>query len=84
LNNIIKHAQADNVTIRLYNNEFETFLEINDDGKGFDINTVKKGLGLANIRNRAEIFSGNVTITSSPGNGCQVVVYVPNKQEQTQ
>ncbi|MCU7550722.1 PAS domain S-box protein [Chitinophagaceae bacterium LB-8] len=84
LNNIIKHAQAENVTIKLYNNEFETFLEIIDDGKGFDINTVKKGLGLANIRNRAEIFSGTATITSSPGNGCHVIVYVPNKQEQVQ
>jgi PAS domain S-box-containing protein len=84
LNNIIKHAQAENVSIKLYNNEYETFLEITDDGKGFDIKTVKKGLGLANIRNRAEIFSGTVTINSSPGNGCQLIVYVPNKQEQIQ
>lgn len=84
LNNIIKHAQANNVSIKLYNNDLETFLEIIDDGKGFDINTVKKGLGLANIRNRAEVFSGTVTINSSPGNGCHLTVYVPNKQEQVQ
>ncbi len=84
LNNIIKHAQAENVSIKLYNNEYETFLEITDDGKGFDIKTVKKGLGLANIRNRAEIFSGTVTINTSPGHGCQLIVYVPNKQEQVQ
>ena len=72
LNNILKHAEAKTVTISLSLLKDKSFaqLEIIDDGKGFDTSQSKKGVGLRNIRSRAELFDGVVTISSQPGEGC--------------
>jgi two-component system sensor histidine kinase UhpB len=52
-------------------------MEIIDDGKGFDMADVKRGLGLTNIMNRAELFNGRANIVASPDKGCTVTVTVP-------
>ena len=52
-------------------------LTIKDDGNGFDVNNVKKGLGLMNMKNRAELFGGVLTIQSAPGKGCILEVNIP-------
>jgi signal transduction histidine kinase len=52
-------------------------LEINDDGKGFDAQKLRKGIGLANIKNRAELFGGKMEIISDAGEGCLINVMVP-------
>lgn len=77
LNNIIKYAGASHVSIILRLTAGNILLQIKDDGVGFNMDTVKKGLGINNIHNRAEIFGGNVLFTSSPGNGCEVNVSLP-------
>ena len=74
LTNIIKHADATKVEIKIrMSNDFITLI-ITDDGKGFNTKSVKGGIGLQNIKRRAELFSGNYALTSSPGNGCQLKV----------
>ncbi len=77
LSNILKHARAKSATIKLVNapNRFE--LIIQDDGIGFDTSKKPKGIGLRNIKNRASIYNGAVTIDSSPGNGCIMKVIIP-------
>jgi len=77
LNNIIKHAQADHVQIKLFSTSDGILLEIKDDGDGFDIEKVRKGLGFINIKNRAELFNGNAEIFSKPGKGCLLKVFFP-------
>ena len=77
LNNIIKHAEANHVLIKLYNNTDGILLEVKDDGNGFDIEKVRKGLGFINIKNRAELFNGNAEIFSKPGKGCLLKVFFP-------
>jgi PAS domain S-box-containing protein len=77
LNNIAKHAEATNISVTLRSTIQSVLLEIIDDGKGFDKNTVKKGLGFTNIRNRAELFGGKKEIVSSPGEGCYLKVSMP-------
>jgi PAS domain S-box-containing protein len=77
LNNIAKHAKATNISVTLRSTIQSVLLEIIDDGKGFDKNTVKKGLGFTNIRNRAELFGGKKEIVSSPGQGCYLKVSMP-------
>jgi PAS domain S-box-containing protein len=77
LNNIAKYAQAKNISIILQNPVQSTLLEISDDGVGFDQNTVRKGLGFINIRNRAELFGGRADIISAPGSGCILKVQLP-------
>ncbi len=77
LNNIVKHARAKRVTITLKKDASSIFLEISDDGIGFNLDKVRKGLGLANIRNRAELFAGKVEIYTAEGKGCIIKVVVP-------
>ena len=77
VNNILKYSKADRieVSIKLINNCI--YLRIYDNGIGFDPAVVKKGIGLNNIKKRTELFSGNFSVNSSPGNGCELVVEIP-------
>jgi PAS domain S-box-containing protein len=79
-NNIIKHAKAGNVKIELKRSKEFIVLTIADDGRGFDLSKTKKGVGLNNIINRAELFNGQVEIVAAPGNGCTVRVMIPMKK----
>lgn len=74
LNNILKHAKATNVAIGLTQTEDEIRLAIIDDGVGFDTTSKKKGLGLMNIKSRAELYKGNIDILSEPGHGCTLSI----------
>jgi signal transduction histidine kinase len=49
-------------------------LLIEDNGQGFDVKAKRKGIGLANIMSRAELYNGQAVIESSPGSGCTVLV----------
>jgi two-component system sensor histidine kinase UhpB len=74
LNNILKHAGASAVAVSLEASGTSLQLKITDDGKGFDVGLKRKGLGLSNIVNRAELFNGEVIIDSAPGKGCSLEV----------
>ena len=78
LNNIVKHARASHVSVTLRLAAGHVLLRIKDNGIGFDSNEVKKGLGIANMHNRAELFGGHVVLASSPGNGCEINVSLPH------
>lgn len=70
LNNIIKHAHAQNVQVGIRKIDKTVQLTISDDGKGTDLSTeTGMGLGLRNIRNRIELYHGNIDMITSPGNG---------------
>lgn len=75
LNNIIKYAEASQIRIVLHQQADSFNLEIRDNGKGFDTNKKRNGIGITNMVNRASIFNGKVTIESSPGNGCSLLVH---------
>ena len=80
LNNVIRHSGAQKLIIELILEEADNRIELcmTDDGKGFDPEAVRKeGLGLSNIRSRADLFGGNMTIQSAPGRGCKLSVQVP-------
>ncbi|HWR32653.1 MAG TPA: ATP-binding protein, partial [Chitinophagaceae bacterium] len=81
INNIIRHANASHLQIRLQSDAEYIILTIIDNGHGFEMNNVKKGLGFCNIRNRAELFNGKLEIDSSPGKGCMLVVSIPQIPE---
>ena len=71
-NNIQKYASANNVTLSLNYNNQAIYLSIKDDGVGFDMSKKSDGVGLMNIKTRASLYNGKVTIHSSPGNGCEI------------
>ena len=65
LNNTIKHAKATKSNIQLTRNENLISLTVEDNGKGFDVNDVKKnGIGLSNINHRVEYLSGKIDVQS--------------------
>ncbi len=76
-NNISKYAEAGKVLIAVKRKINSIHLLIQDNGRGFDMEQVKRGIGLANIRNRAETFNGSLNIITSPGKGCSIEVMVP-------
>jgi len=71
LNNILKHSQATKVEVELKKEANCLQVSITDNGKGFDPSEKRNGIGLKNIKNRAEIYNGIVEIISSPGEGCK-------------
>jgi PAS domain S-box-containing protein len=79
INNILKHADATTILIRLVADAEQLMVSISDNGKGFDPYKVKKGLGINNIINRAEIFNGQVDIKTAAEEGCTLVVTIPLK-----
>jgi len=77
LNNIVKHADASNVTISVQYTEEYMELEIIDDGRGFDISQVRDSNGLTNIRKRAEFIKAPLELVSQIGKGTQITIKIP-------
>jgi PAS domain S-box-containing protein len=77
LNNILKYAKASSVKITLKKEGAQLIIIVYDNGRGFDTSAKRKGIGLKNIINRAEIYNGKVDIDSSPGNGCKMTIVFP-------
>ncbi|WP_339916210.1 ATP-binding protein [Yeosuana marina] len=68
INNALKHGNPKNIKITL--SEFDDFISLFyfDDGNGFNLDTVKLGSGIINMKERVEICKGEIQITSKPGN----------------
>jgi PAS domain S-box-containing protein len=81
LNNVAKHAGAENVDILLERRSDQVSLIVEDDGDGFDdehaFDEGQKGLGLMGMRERTALVGGMFEIESSPGDGTTVVVRIP-------
>jgi signal transduction histidine kinase len=88
INNARKHAQAENISVRLKAVESDVILlEIQDDGLGFDLGSVDAAydnlgsLGMVNMRERTELLNGFMNISSAKGRGTRVQVVVPLTEE---
>lgn len=83
LSNIARHARAENVYLTLKRQDDEAIvLDIQDDGQGFDTNTVKHGMGLNNMQRRVHEFIGaEIDLQSSVGVGTNLRILIPLKQE---
>lgn len=79
LNNIIKHAHANNVSVELVENYQSIDLIIRDDGRGFNPKEKSVGIGLNNIQNRAELLNGTLEIISEHNKGCTLKVTIAEK-----
>jgi len=88
VNNARKHAEAPTIWVRLDSvDEGLGLLEIEDNGNGFDLAEIdafyeKRGsLGLVNMRERAELVNGILTIDSSQGKGTRIRLVFPFTEE---
>ncbi len=74
IHNSIKYADASNIWVSIQRKEKLLYLEIKDDGKGFDEKTVLKGNGLKNIRKRALELGAEINLTSNENSGTSIVI----------
>jgi signal transduction histidine kinase len=82
INNIIQHAKATTINIRLEALNETLTLKISDNGIGFDVNEVlntRTGMGLSNIVKRSAIINGTALINSSPQGGTTITINAPYK-----
>ncbi len=77
LANAARHAQAHRVQVRATQAKGQFELTIADDGRGFISEPNGSGYGLRNMRDRARLLGGELTITSEPGQGTQVTLLTP-------
>ena len=81
--NIARHAGAESVLIQGTLDAGRLAIEVEDDGRGFDVAGVPerseslRGIGLLGMRERLEILGGQLTIDSEPGAGTRVIMEVP-------
>jgi len=74
IHNVIKHAHATEVRIRIVFQAAALSISIQDDGCGFDPNATTHGNGLDNLKRRLEAIGGTFTLESQPGKGTTVVL----------
>jgi signal transduction histidine kinase len=78
VNNAVKHADADCITVSLHNEHDILAFSVEDDGKGFDPGALasrgdaRRGLGMQSMRERAELSGGTYSVTSALGQGTKV------------
>ena len=75
--NTFKYAKADKVDIKIDQNKKGMQMLYKDDGIGFEMATVKKGIGLKSILSRVEFYGGEVKIKTKPGEGIEVFINLP-------
>lgn len=81
VNNALKHAEAQEISLKLSVLSNKLIFVFTDNGKGFDLQAVKKdpksGLGLRNIESRLSVVDGTFTIKSSIGQGTNTKIEIP-------
>lgn len=77
LTNVLKHAQANRVSVMLEYRNDELLVIVEDNGRGFQLGKERDGLGLLGIHERVALVGGKLNIESEPGSGTTLVVRIP-------
>jgi signal transduction histidine kinase len=83
VNNALKHAEAEDIWVRLNQSARGLLVLVEDNGRGFDVAATNANyeqrcsMGMVNMRERAELASGHLKLESAPGKGTKVAVWVP-------
>jgi len=82
LNNIVKHSEATNAGVVIFQESDQINLIIKDNGKGFDVENLNgnRGLGLNGIAERVKILGGNYSIESEKGKGTSISVKIETQK----
>lgn len=76
--NAIKHSQCSKVEIDFLENDTDLEIEIKDNGKGFQEEQIKKGLGLENMKYRTKLLGGTIHFNSS-NSGTSIYIRIPER-----
>jgi len=74
ITNIIKYSKATIIDIEINTSIDHLLLRVHDNGIGFDANINNKGLGLNNVKHRAQLYNGNVIINTKKGEGTEILI----------
>ena len=77
LSNVGRHGGAATCRVSLFRGPQGAILEIDDDGRGFDVDRTTSGMGLTNLRDRVESMGGSFAIASVLGEGTTVRIGLP-------
>ncbi|MEP6646361.1 MAG: sensor histidine kinase [Saprospiraceae bacterium] len=77
INNIIRHSGCRNATISLQYIENQCIIHIEDDGKGFDPDTIRTGTGLKNLQSRVKSVNGAIVIGNGSEQGTSILITIP-------
>jgi signal transduction histidine kinase len=77
VNNLAKYSQASDAVIKLSIDSNSIRMFIQDNGRGFDINLVKDGNGLQNMKQRASLLNGRLDIQTKSGAGTRLELEIP-------
>lgn len=77
MNNIARHSEATEVWLDFESTGAGIYVSIRDNGQGFDLKKVQRGLGFNNIKNRLTIYEGKMDIKTAPGKGCTLLLFIP-------
>ncbi len=81
LTNVMRHAKATSISIRITKNKESFILEIEDNGIGIKTNKINniKSIGILGMRERAMLIGGELSITSKRGSGTMITLAIPFK-----
>jgi signal transduction histidine kinase len=84
LTNVARHAHATRVEAHLEKEGDQLFLQVHDNGRGFDAQEVRarNSLGLVGMQERALVLNGRLTIEGAPGAGTTVTLHIPVPPQQ--
>jgi signal transduction histidine kinase len=77
LTNVRRHAEADHVRVELGTDGEAAYVEVSDDGRGFDPHSAGTGIGRQSMGQRALELGGELTVESAPGEGTRVRFSIP-------
>lgn len=79
INNSLKHAKAKNIICTINTLEDQVYFELSDDGVGFDLSLVNKGMGLNNIEERSKLYTASFELSSIPSKGTRLYFILDNE-----
>ncbi len=77
VNNVLKHANAKNISLQVLRRDQQIILIMEDNGRGFVFSDHKDGYGLRNLDTRTKLLGGELNIESTPGTGTTVRIEIP-------
>ena len=77
--NTLKYANANKLEVNITYSDKDLVLNVNDDGDGFDFETIEKSSGLINMEKRSELINAEFNLTSEKDKGTQLKIKYPNR-----
>jgi signal transduction histidine kinase len=77
LTNMVKYSKATAAEVSIEVKANHIIMRIFDNGIGFKSTSENNGIGIRNMKKRVQVLSGNFTLNTSPGNGCEIIVSLP-------